>query len=206
MQFKSWRFADESSGFAYDLLSNLVVPRPIAFVSTVSQTGIPNLAPFSFFTIGGTEPPSVVFCPVRGKNGYKKASLVNIEATREFVVNLVDRRMAERMNLTGINYPEGYEKWGISGFSPLESVAIEPARVAESPVQLECKMFQIVEHGSSSYVIGEVLMAHVSEELVGDSKFACFEPIARLGGTQYIDLDGGKVFEMIRPVLGSESS
>jgi len=200
--FTTWRLSNEPQSLAYDLLSNLIIPRPIAFVSTISNSGVPNLAPFSFFMLGGVDPPSLAFCPVRTKDGRKKVSLINIEETGEFVANLVTRDMAERMNSTGIDYPEGYEKWGLSGFTPLKSDEIKPARVLESPVQLECRVHQVVEHGTSSYVIAEVLVAHVAH----DSNFTSFEPIARLGGAKYIDLNGGKVFEMDRPELRVDPS
>lgn len=204
--FQSWRLAEQSASFSYDLLTNLIVPRPIAFVSTVSEAGEPNLAPFSFFMLGGVEPPSVIFCPVRGQGGRKKVSLQNVEATGEFVVNLVTREMAEMMNSTAVPSPVESEKWGISGLTPVASSLVRPARVAESPVQLECRSFQIVEHGQSSYVIGEVLEAHVATELWHDGKIARFDPIARLGGSNYMDLDGGKVFEMQRPVPADDPS
>lgn len=173
----------------------------------MSAAGEPNLAPFSFFMVGGIDPPSLAFCPILGKDGRKKTSLVNIEETQEFVVNLVTRPMAERMNTTSVDYPDGYEKWGLSGLTPVPSSYVKPARVTESAVQFECRLFQVVSHGASHYVIGEVIVAHIDEELLTeDGSLRPFEPIARLGGAQYLDLDGGKVFEMIRPSPVAESS
>jgi len=206
--FHSWLLADESRSHAYDLLSNLVVPRPIAFVSSLSASGEPNLAPFSFFIIGGVDPPSLAFCPVRNKDGQKKATLANIEETGEFVVNLVNKAMAEGMNHTGVDYPDGSSKWGMSGFTGLSSTVVKPERVRESPVHFECRVHEIVEHGASSYVIGEVLVAHVSEELFDPEtrKWTRFEPIARLGGAEYMDLACGKVFEMKRPTPRAPTS
>lgn len=206
--FHSWLLAEESRSHAYDLLSNLVVPRPIAFVSTLSATGQANLAPFSFFIIGGVNPPSLAFCPVHTKEGSKKATLLNVEDTGEFVVNLVTKAMAEGMNHTGVDYPDGSPKWGMSGFTGAPSTAVRPERVMESPVHFECKVHQIVEHGTSSYVIGEVLVAHIADHLYDPEtrKWTRFEPIARLGGSEYIDLACGKVFEMKRPTPSPPSS
>ena len=200
--FHSWRLAEEPPSFSYDVLSNLIVPRPIAFLSTEGPRG-PNLAPFSFFISGGPNPPSLALCIVRSKDGSKKASLVNLEHTPGFVVNLVDLAMAEGMNHTGVDYPDGDPKWGKSGFASLKSHVVSAARVAESPAQFECRVAQIVELGQSSYVIAEVLMAHVRQDLydLDARKWTRFEPIARLGGSEYLDLACGKVFEMTRPVV-----
>ncbi|MBS1721629.1 MAG: flavin reductase family protein [Armatimonadetes bacterium] len=201
MAHKTWRFDEESASFAYDLMSSLVVPRPIAFVSTVGSDGTPNLAPFSFFMVGGPNPPSLVFCPVLNKRGEKKTTLINVEQTGEFVVNLVTRRLAGGMNETSGDYLDSVSKWGLSGFTSETSLLVAPDRVAESPVQFECRVHQIVNFGDSSYVIGEVLAAHLEESVLdaGTGKVTGFRPIARLGGAEYIDLDGGKVFEMARP-------
>lgn len=202
---RSWRLAEERRSFVYDLTSRLIVPRPIAFISTVSPDGVPNLAPFSFFMLGGVNPPSLAFCPVRDKDGNKKTTLVNVEQTREFTVNLVTRQMAEGMNQTGVDYPEAPSKWGLSGFIHEVSQEVRPDRVSQSPVQFECRVHDCIEHGTgpgaSTYVVGEILVAHVDEGLFdpASNEWTQFLPIARLGGSEYIDLDGGKVFEMARP-------
>lgn len=201
MALVTWRLDEHPADLSYNLLSGLIVPRPIAFVSTVDPQGVPNLAPFSFFMCGGAKPPSLAFCPILDRSGMKKTTLRNIEATQEFVVNLVDRRMAKGMNTTGVDYVEEVSKWGISGFTHVESLLVRPDRVAESPAQFECRLHQCVTHGESTYVVGEVLVAHVSEALIdrATGKSTGFRPIARLGGAEYIDVDGGKVFEMTRP-------
>jgi flavin reductase (DIM6/NTAB) family NADH-FMN oxidoreductase RutF len=201
-----------SAGRRYDLMASLVVPRPIAFVSTLDGEGRPNLAPFSYFMVGGVNPPSLAFCPVLDAEARPKDTLANIEQTGEFVVNLVDRAMAEGMNETSYPYAEGEAEWPASGFEMAPSVRVKPPRVMESPVQFECRLFRVVRHGdgpsSSAYVVGEVLVAHVSEALVGaDGRvLAAFEPIARLGGKSYLDLACGKVFELARPIRPSGSS
>jgi flavin reductase (DIM6/NTAB) family NADH-FMN oxidoreductase RutF len=186
-----------SSKDCYNLLSNLIIPRPIALVSSISKSGVENLAPFSFFMAGGANPPSVVFSPVVGLNGSEKDTLVNIRETGEYVINLVHKTIADGMNLTSKSIPADESEWDISGFSSLDSLTIRPKRVAESMVQMECKLFSIVEHGavegSARYVIGEVTMIHQSTN--GGS----FAPIARLGGGSYLNVQNGETFELTRP-------
>jgi flavin reductase (DIM6/NTAB) family NADH-FMN oxidoreductase RutF len=209
---RTFEMADLKPSQKYDLLSGLIVPRPIGFISSLSREGVPNLAPFSYFMVGGIRPPSLMFCPVLDIEGRPKDSLRNIEDTGEFVVNLVDRQMAEGMNAASFPYPKGEHEWEASGFTMLESQAIKPARVAQSPVQFECRLFQALRHGdgpsASVYVVGEVLLAHVSEALVDKEArpIARFEPIARLGGSEYFDLACGKVFELARPNRPAGSS
>lgn len=188
---------------AYHVLTNLVVPRPIAFVSTIGANGVANLAPFSYFNIGGMNPPSLVFCPVLDSEGKPKDSLKNIEESGEFVVNLVTRSMAEGMNAASYTFPPEASEWEPSGFHPLPSQLVKPMRVAESPVQFECRLYQIVRHGngpsSACYVIGEVLLAHLADELIAGDVILPLSSISRLGGPFYLDLDGGERFSLPRP-------
>lgn len=205
-------FKDLPASQKYDLLSSLIVPRPIAFVSTLSVSGQPNLAPFSFFMLGGINPPSLAFCPVLDLNGQPKDSLKNVLETKEFVLNLVTADMAKGMNETSFAYPTGEDEWRVSGFSRQASQIVKPFRVSESPVQFECRLFDSISHGdgpsASVYVVGEVLIAHVAKELADESGnlLKRFEPIARLGGKEYLDTGCGKVFELARPKGHAESS
>lgn len=194
---------EASIGLAYQLASTLVVPRPIAFVSTVSPDGEPNLAPFSFFNVGGSNPPSLMICTVLGMNGEPKDTLANVAQTGELVVNLVDRSMAEGMNQTSAPHPPEIDEWPLSGFTPLDSVAIKPKRVAESPVQFECRLAQIVAHGdgpaASRYIVAEILVAHVAPGIVTESGIQPIDLISRLGGSDYLDLATGERFRLPRP-------
>ncbi len=187
----------------YDLLARVVVPRPIALVSTVSADGDPNLAPFSFFTAGGASPPSLVFCPVRASSGRKKDTLANIEATGEYVINLVDRAMTDAMNATSASLAKGDSEWVGSGFEPLPSVRVRPHRVATSPVSFEMKLFQILHHGeadgAASYVVGEIVFAHVRADIWNGGAILPLLPIARLGGRSYLDLESVEMFDLDRP-------
>lgn len=203
--FTTLNFADMSNIAAYDILVATVQPRPIAFVSSISAAGHLNLAPFSFFMIGGSNPPSLAFSPGLTSRG-PKDTLRNVEETGEFVVNLVHREMAESMNLTSKGYAYGVSEWDISGFTPLPSIRVKPPRVAESLVHLECRLFQVVAHGEGSgaarYVIGEVIAAHLSPELWDGEKVIedRVRPLARMGGPNYLDSDALEIFSLERPV------
>jgi flavin reductase (DIM6/NTAB) family NADH-FMN oxidoreductase RutF len=200
-EFLSLPVSEMNSADIYSLLSATVVPRPIAFVSTCDEHGVANLAPFSFFMIGGASPASLMYSPTLNSDGAPKDSLRNVLATREFVVNTVHREMADGMNETSIDYPAGTSEWELSGFTQVKSLVVRPPRVLESLVQFECRLFEVVEHGSkpgsARYVIGEVVMAHLNPAVAEDLR-QC-RPIARLSGREYIDLADIRVFELIRP-------
>lgn len=190
---------------AYALLTAVVAPRPIALVSTVSIEGVPNLAPFSFFNVGGSNPPSLVFSPVLGSGGREKDTLRNARETGEFVVNLVHRAMAEDMNRASAKLPPTQSELDETEFTTLPSSRVRPFRIAESRVQLECRTHQVVEHGdgpgAARYVIGEVLLVHVSRTALENEKIDpnALEPIGRLGGSEYVDTGRLEKFELDRP-------
>lgn len=189
----------------YRLLSSAVIPRPIAFVSTQARDGKRNLAPFSYFMLGGTEPPSLAFCPSLNRRGLPKDTLWNIEQSGEFVVNLVTREMAEGMNQASYEYDHGVEEWSASRFTPLESLVVKPPRVAESPIHFECQRFETVFHGdsagSSAYVIGEIVAVHALVSILDDADGLneAYQPIGRLGGSDYLDMATGERFDLLRP-------
>lgn len=196
----------------YDIMSAAIQPRPIAFVSSISAQGHPNLAPFSFFMPGGLNPASLAFSPTLNMRGEEKDTLRNIEATGEFTVSIVDRTMALGMNETAYGYPNDYDEWPVSGFTPGDSQLVQPKRVLESAVSFECKLFQVVRHGhgpsSACYVIGEILLAHVRDDLWTESGIISskLRPIGRLGGKEYIDLAEPEIFELARPTAPSQPS
>ena len=190
---------------AYGLLTHLVGPRPIALVSSLSGAGQRNLAPFSFFMQGGFNPPSCVFCPVNDREGAAKDTLLNVRETGEYVINICTRPMAEQINQCSYPYERGDDEFTRSGLSPTPSSVVAPPRVAESPVSLECKLFQVLEHGSgplgSNYVVGQVLVAHVDDSLLidgaPDSGRVGF--IGRLGGDLYAEVTPEALFSLGRP-------
>lgn len=189
----------------YDLMAATIVPRPIALVSTVCPEGTANLAPFSFFMPGGTNPPSLAFSPTLGKDGVEKDTLRNIRETGEFVVNLVHRSMADPMNLSAKALPRDESEWEFSGLTMAPCSVVKPARVQESVVSFECRLVQVVGHGEGAgaarYVIGEVVAAHVDERFVQEDLPTAtgYRPIARMGGAWYFDTDACEPFEMRRP-------
>jgi flavin reductase (DIM6/NTAB) family NADH-FMN oxidoreductase RutF len=188
----------------YKLMIGAIVPRPIAFVSSLSADGIRNLAPFSFFTAISANPPVVCFCPmVRSSDRGQKDTLKNIQATQEFVVNIVSEEFAEKMNICSGEYPPEVDEFQVSGLTPVPSDLVKPARVAESHIHMECRLlwiFHISERVlGGSIVLGEVLRFHVDDALVED--FAIdpdkLHPIGRMGGNSYTRTTDR--FELIRP-------
>jgi flavin reductase (DIM6/NTAB) family NADH-FMN oxidoreductase RutF len=187
------------------LLTRIVTPRPIALVSTQDAEGRGNLAPFSFFNAGGHAPMSCVFSATRHRSGGGKDTLANIEATGEYVISLVTRSMAERVNQASFEYPRGTDEFDAVGFTRAPSTRVRPPRVAESPVALECRVFSIVPHGdgpgASNYVIGEILLVHADDvvcvEGLPDERL--IEPAARLGADRWIAFEQDAVFALQRP-------
>jgi flavin reductase (DIM6/NTAB) family NADH-FMN oxidoreductase RutF len=195
---KTFDPAQESMLNIYKLMIGAIVPRPIAFVSTVDRRGVLNLAPFSYFTAASADPPVVLFCPaVRGDDSEHgisahKDTLRNIVNTREFVVNVVSEAIAEQMNATSAQVPADVDEFALVGLTPLASEAVKPPRVAESPIQMECRLRQIVEvsdkPGGGSVVLGEVLRFHVREDLVENYRIDAdkLAAIGRMGGPTYV--------------------
>jgi len=180
----------------YKLMIGMIVPRPIAFVSSVDLAGIRNLAPFSYFTACSSNPPVVCFCTaVRSGPRPYKDTLCNVEATGEFVVNIVSEEFAEQMNLCSADVPPEVDEFELSGLTPVASDLVKPPRVAESKVQMECRLHQIVhvsdKPGGGILVLGEVLRFHVLESLFDDPKGGYkIDPdkllaIGRMGGPTY---------------------
>ncbi len=160
---------------SYKLMSGLIVPRPVALVSTVDEQGQVNLAPFSFFTGVGSVPPTVLFCPTlrratEGPAGHRKDTLHNVEQTNEFVVNVVSEAMAGAANATAAEVAPEVDEFKLAGLTALASEVVKPPRVAESPAQMECKLLQVIYTGhvpgAGVIVLGEVLRFHVREDLV----------------------------------------
>jgi flavin reductase (DIM6/NTAB) family NADH-FMN oxidoreductase RutF len=193
----------------YRLLTSVIAPRPIAFVSTLDADGGGNLAPFSFFMMGGGNPPSLAFSPLHDRRRGAKDTLRNIEATGEFVVNVVTRAMSERVNQASFDYPPGVDEFDAAGFTREASALVRPPRVAESPAAMECKLFQVVRHGdgpqAGSYVIGEIVHVRVHDDaLRADGLFdtAGQGLVARMGRDEWAELRPGEVFDLPRPSAG----
>ncbi|MFF2922627.1 flavin reductase family protein [Streptomyces celluloflavus] len=177
----------------YRLLTAVVVPRPIAWVSTIGPDGVANLAPHSFFTIASVAPPVVQFTSVG-----RKDSLRNIEATGEFVVNLAPEGMSEQINDSAVDFPHGTSEFEAAGIAAEPSLRVEPPRVAASPVALECEVYSTLGIGDSTIVFGRVVHAAVAQGVLvdGHPEITRLRPLARLGKNEWGTL--GEVREMAR--------
>jgi flavin reductase (DIM6/NTAB) family NADH-FMN oxidoreductase RutF len=188
----------------YRTLVAVVTPRPIAWVTTLDAEGRVNLAPFSFFNAFGANPPVVVFSPTNRRDGTKKDTLLNVEATGEFVLNAATEALAEQVNLSSKELPPGESEVELTGLSVLPSLKVRPPRLAESPVNLECRVTQVVPVGTgpiaANLVIGEVLAFHIAEAVLDDAGRVDprkLRTIARLGADFYCR--STDLFEMKRP-------
>ena len=189
---------------AYRLMIGSVVPRPIAWVSSLSADGQLNLAPFSFFTAITSSPPTLCFSPIH-RAGAHKDTLRNVAETREFVVNVVTEEVAVAMNATSEELPPEVDEFVVGGLTPVPSVRVRPPRVAESPIQMECRLDQLVEvgrgPGASTLVVGEILAWHVRDDLYDAERARIridrLHAIGRLAGDWYTRTRDQ--FELIRP-------
>lgn len=188
-------------------LQSAIAPRPIAFASTVDANGNPNLSPFSFFNVFSSNPPILVFSPARRvRNNTIKHTLINCDATREVVINIVDYSMVQQMSLSSTEYADGINEFEKAGFSMLQSDVVKPFRVAESPVQFECKVNDIIalgtEGGAGNLIICEVVKIHVSETILDKNGLIDqkkIDLVSRLGGNWYSRAIDG-LFEVEKPL------
>jgi flavin reductase (DIM6/NTAB) family NADH-FMN oxidoreductase RutF len=185
----------------YRILVGAVVPRPIAFVSTVSLEGVYNLAPFSFFNVVCGDPPVVCFSPIW--RNPPKDTIVNIRATGEFVVNIVSEDFAEKMNICSGDFPSNVDEFTMSGLTPIASDVVRAPRVQESHVNMECRLMQIVEVSArpmgGSLVIGEVVRFHVDDAVIDDFKIDAdkLRAVGRMSGYDYARTRDR--FSLVRP-------
>ncbi len=188
----------------YKLLSGVVVPRPIGWISTVDLEGNYNLAPYSFFNLVSANPPYVVFSPARKRDLSLKDTLHNTKVTGEFVVNMVTEELAEKMNLTAADLPSHSSEFELAELTPIPSVKVKPPRVGESPVNLECRLTHMIElspePGGCTLVVGRVVYIHISDEILSDGHkidFLKYKALGRLAGKLYCKTD--QIIELERP-------
>lgn len=184
-------------------------PRPICFASTIDENGLPNLSPFSFFNVFGSKPPIVVFSPARRvRDNSTKHTLQNAQLNGEVVINVVNYDLVQQVNLSSCEYPKGINEFEKAGLTAIASEFVKPFRVKESPVQLECKVLQILETGqeggAGNLIICEVLCMHLHDEILDAS--GKIDPhkidlVARMGGDYYCRASGNAVFEVQKPNL-----
>ena len=168
---------------AFGLLKASVVPRPIAWTSTVSTDGVNNLAPFSFFTVVSSEPPMVLLSLEFLDGGRLKDSAANIEATGEFVVNIAPSTYAAAVDLTSQFFDADVDEFSLAGLTPVPSLRVRPNRVAEAPISLECRLHTTLQPGSDRLVIGEVVAFHVARHVLGEDgriDVARLDPLGRI--------------------------
>lgn len=187
----------------YKLLTGAVIPRPIGWISTISEEGVHNLAPFSFFNAVGDDPPHVMFSTVR-TNNTNKDTLNNVLATQQFVVNMVTEELVKKMNITSQPIPSDESEFDLAGLTPIASVKVKPPRVKESPITMECELvhhYTLENHkfGGATIIIGKVVMFHVDENVLLDDfriNLETYKPVARLAGSHYSKL--GEIFSIKR--------
>jgi flavin reductase (DIM6/NTAB) family NADH-FMN oxidoreductase RutF len=199
---------DLSTGRLHGYLLSAIAPRPIAFASTIDNEGRPNLSPFSFFNVFSANPPILIFSPARRvRDNSVKHTLENVEDVKEVVINVVNYDMVHQMSLSSTEYDKGVNEFEKSGLTMLKSDKVKPFRVAESPVQFECKVNEIIklgtEGGAGNLVICEVVKFHITEEVLDDDNMIIQEKldlVARAGGDYYNRAKKG-FFEIPKPLL-----
>ncbi len=191
----------------HSYLLSAVAPRPIAFASTIDENGTPNLSPFSFFNVFSANPPIMIFSPARRvRDNTIKHTLLNVENVKEVVVNVVNYDLVHQMSLSSTEYPKGINEFEKAGLTMVPSDLVKPFRVAESPVQFECKVNEVValgnEGGAGNLVICEVLKLHIDNEVLNEDKTlnqTKLDLVARAGGSLYSRAKKG-FFEIPKPI------
>ena len=191
----------------HNALLTAIAPRPICFASTIDKDGNPNLSPFSFFNIFGSNPTRFIFSPARRvRDNTIKHTLENVIATKEVVINVVNYNMVQQMSLSSCEYPKGVNEFEKAGFTMLASEKVKPFRVMESPVQFECKVVDIIEAGkeggAGNLIIAEMLLMHISPDvLTADGKIDQnkIDLVGRLGSDWYVRASGKALFEVPKP-------
>ncbi|OMP78818.1 flavin reductase family protein [[Flexibacter] sp. ATCC 35208] len=188
-------------------LQGAIAPRPICFASTVDKEGRPNLSPFSFFNIFGTNPATLIFSPSRRvRDNTTKHTLENLYEVKEVVINMVNYAMVQQTSLASCEYPKEISEFEKAGFTAIAAEKVRPFRVKESPVQIECIVRQIIETGTEggagNLVICEPVMIHISDEVLNEK--GGIDPhkldlVARMGGDYYCRASGDAVFEVAKP-------
>jgi flavin reductase (DIM6/NTAB) family NADH-FMN oxidoreductase RutF len=194
-------------GEFHNALLTAIAPRPICFASTIDTAGNPNLSPFSFFNVFGSNPTRFIISPARRvRDNTIKHTLENAIETRELVINVVNYAMVQQMSLASCEYPKGVSEFEKAGFTPIASQKVKPFRVKESPVQFECKIVDIIETGkeggAGNLIIAEMLLMHISSDvLTADGKIDQhkIDLVGRLGSDWYVRAQGNALFEVAKP-------
>ncbi|MBK9293501.1 MAG: flavin reductase family protein [Oligoflexia bacterium] len=195
---------------AYKFLTGSILPRPIAWVSTIDEKGNTNLAPFSFFMGVCAKPLTLAFAPMQKPANIAKDTLNNIRTVKEFVVNVVPEYLADKMNLTSFDFPSNVSEFKEAGLTPASSSVVKPPRVKESPINMECKLHTLIEigaHPGGGYlVVGTVVQMHVDNSLLNSANHIDLDKlklIGRLSGANYVRAyhSNENIFELQRPQI-----
>ncbi len=192
----------------HQYLLGAIGPRPIAFASTIDESGKSNLAPFSFFNVFSANPPILIFSPARsGRTNETKDTYKNVKVIKEVVINIVNHDIVHQMSLASSPYPHGTSEFEKAGFTPIASDTIRPLRVAESPVQFECKVNEVIElgneGGAGNLVICEVTKIHISKDVLDENGMIDqhkIDLVSRMGGNWYCRADKNSMFEITKPI------
>jgi flavin reductase (DIM6/NTAB) family NADH-FMN oxidoreductase RutF len=199
---------EEKTAKIHAIMLGSIAPRPIALASTIGESGIPNLSPFSFYNCFGAKPPILIFSPARRvRDNTIKHTLENILLNSEVVINAVNYGMVNQISLASSEFPEGVNEFEKAGLTPIPSVCVKPFRVKESPVQFECRVKEVIptgtEGGAGNLVICEILMIHLDETILTDA--GKIDPykidlVARMGDDWYCRANGDSLFEVEKPL------
>ncbi|MCX6290946.1 MAG: flavin reductase family protein, partial [Bacteroidetes bacterium] len=195
------------TGLFHSYMLSAIAPRPIAFASTIDKDGNPNLSPFSFFNAFGSKPPIVVFSPARRvRDNTVKHTLENVYDIKEVVINVVSYAMVQQASLASCEYPKGVNEFIKAGFTPIPSEIVKPFRVKESPVQMECKVLNIIETGdeggAANLIICEIVLMHIDESVLNEDQKIDpdkIDLVARMGGDWYCRASGPALFHVPKP-------
>lgn len=193
----------------HSYLLGAVAPRPIAFASTIDSLGQSNLSPFSFFNVFSANPPIAIFSPARsGRTNTTKNTFDNVKEVKEVVINVVNYDLVQQASLASTEYPKGVDEFIKAGLTPIPSERVKPFRVKESPVQMECKVREVIElgneGGAGNLIICEILLIHISESVLDEH--GTIDPdkidlVARMGGDWYCRASGKALFKVAKPIL-----
>jgi flavin reductase (DIM6/NTAB) family NADH-FMN oxidoreductase RutF len=200
---------EASVGRIHNILLSSVAPRPICFASTIDKEGNPNLSPFSFFNVFSANPPIAIFSPARrGRDNTTKHTYENVKEIAEVVINVVNYEMVQQTSLASTEYPKGVNEFIKAGFTPIPSQIVAPFRVKESPVQMECKVIEVVElgdeGGAGNLVICEIILVHIDESVLnteGGIDQHKIDLVGRLGSNYYCRASGDALFEVVKPLV-----
>ncbi len=198
---------DTNIGYLHAMMLSAIAPRPIAWVSTVDVDGIVNLSPYSFFNAFGSNPTRLIFSPARRvRNNTIKHTLVNCKSTNECVINVVTYELVQQASLSSVEYDEGVDEFVKAGLTPKDSLLVKAPRVSESPVQMECKVIDIIETGqdggAGNLVICEILCMHINENILDDDQKIDpnkIDVVGRMGGDYYVRASGSALFKLDKP-------